>query len=193
MAAVPPTLLLLAAAALSLLSADATDVTKVCVVGSGIGGSSVAHFLRQYTCAQSAAIPCVDAIRIFERRGKVGGRMATVTIGGDTFEAGASIIHPKNLHALGFARLLHLNTKADDDSGVDPNSNVSSSSSWFGIWDGSRFIFQTLTPPSSSSSAMYRKMYPLLDSLVLLWRYGLSLLRMNRFVKVISLPACENR
>ncbi|XP_074573665.1 farnesylcysteine lyase [Curcuma longa] len=187
MAPVPPTLLLLAAAGLCLLAATAAaaaiDVTKVCVVGSGIGGSSVSHFLRQYTCAQSAAIPCVDDIRIFERRGKVGGRMATVTIGGDTFEAGASIIHPKNLHALGFARLLHLDTKADDDSGVDPKSNVSSSSSWFGIWDGSRFVFQTLTPPSSSSSAIYRKMYPLLDSLLLIWRYGLSLLRMNRFVK----------
>ncbi|KAG6503377.1 hypothetical protein ZIOFF_035689 [Zingiber officinale] len=46
---------------------------------------------------------------------------------------------------------------------------------------GSSFI--TLTPPSASSSAMYRKLYPLFDSLVLLWRYGLSLLRMNRFVK----------
>ncbi|CAL9076593.1 unnamed protein product [Musa textilis] len=178
-------LLLLAVAALSLLSADAAlsaPATKVCVLGSGIGGSSVAHFLKQYTC-ESATAPCIDDIRIFERRDKVGGRMATVTIGGDTFEAGASIIHPKNLHAVRFARLLNLNTKTGDDSDSDPKSNVSSSSSWFGIWDGSVFVFQTLPPPSPSSSAIYRKMYPILNSLVLAWRYGFSLLRMDRFVK----------
>lgn len=99
--------------------------------------------------------------------------MATVTIGGDTFEAGASIIHPKNLHALGFARLLHLNTKTGDEA-----------DSWFGIWDGSRFVFQTLKPPSTSSSSLYRKMYPILNSLIMVWRYGISLLRMDRFVKV---------
>ncbi|RWW15803.1 hypothetical protein GW17_00020337 [Ensete ventricosum] len=184
-------LLLLAMAALSLLSSDAAvsaPATKVCVLGSGIGGSSVAHFLKQYTC-ESATTPCIDDIRIFERREKVGGRMATVTIGGDTFEAGASIIHPKNLHAVRFARLLNLNTKTGDDSDSDPKSNVSSSSSWFGIWDGSVFVFQTLPPPSRSSSAIYRKMYPLLNSLVLAWRYGFSLLRMERFVQ--ALPQWE--
>ncbi|WOL17869.1 farnesylcysteine lyase [Canna indica] len=177
-------LLLLATAALFLrYGAEAAASSKVCVVGSGIGGSSVAHFLKHYTCAKSAEVPCMDDIRILERSRRVGGRMATVTIGGDTFEAGASIIHPKNRHALGFARLLNLNTKTEDDSDYDPKSNVSSSSSWFGIWDGSRFVFQTLPPPSSSSSALYRKMYPLLNSLVIFWRYGISLIRMNRFVK----------
>ncbi|KAG6506762.1 hypothetical protein ZIOFF_032091 [Zingiber officinale] len=59
--------------------------------------------------------------------------------------------------------------------------SISTSSVLISHGHGSSFI--TLTPPSASSSAMYRKLYPLFDSLVLLWRYGLSLLRMNRFVK----------
>uniref|UniRef100_A0A803QGV4 Prenylcysteine lyase domain-containing protein n=1 Tax=Cannabis sativa TaxID=3483 RepID=A0A803QGV4_CANSA len=44
----------------------------VCIVGAGIGGSSLAHFLRLYST------PDVDFhIRIFERNGVVGGRTAT--------------------------------------------------------------------------------------------------------------------
>ncbi|XP_008783319.1 farnesylcysteine lyase [Phoenix dactylifera] len=174
-------------AALPLLRAPgALAAPGVCVVGSGIGGASVAYFLKQYTCAEKGGL-CVNDIRIFERRGRVGGRMATVTIGGDTFEAGASIIHPKNLHALRFASLLGLKRKTKA-SEVDPNSNASSSSSsssGFGVWDGERFVFKTLPPPPSSSSAIYRMIRELLNSLLLFRRYGFSLLRMERFVKTM--------
>ncbi|KAJ6798338.1 farnesylcysteine lyase [Iris pallida] len=151
---------------LLLLSTATATATEVCIVGSGIGGSSLAHFLKHYSD--------IDDVRIFERLGRVGGRTATVTIGGDTFEAGASILHPRNRHAADFASLLNLSRRSDSDSESD---------SWFGIWDGSRFVFKTLPPPTSGSSFVYRKTYSLLNSLVLFWRYGFSLLRMNRFVQ----------
>ncbi|KAG1328097.1 farnesylcysteine lyase [Cocos nucifera] len=177
---------LLLLAALPLLPASGVLAAPgVCVVGSGIGGASVAYFLKQYTCAEQGGL-CLDDIRIFERRGRVGGRMATVTIGGDTFEAGASIIHPKNLHARRFASLLGLNRKTKA-SKLDPNANASSSpdSSWFGVWDGERFVFKTLPPAPSSSSTIYRKIHELLNSLLLFRRYGFSPLRMERFVKTM--------
>ncbi|PKA65067.1 Farnesylcysteine lyase [Apostasia shenzhenica] len=143
---------------------------QVCVVGAGIGGSSVSYFLKQLSCS-NANVPCLNDILILERRSRIGGRMATVTIAGDTFEAGASIIHPKNLHAVRFASLL----------GLRPRSK-SSDGSWFSVWDGSRFIFETLPPPPSSCLAIYRKIHSLVNALLIFRRYGFSLLRMNRFV-----------
>nr|CAD1838856.1 unnamed protein product [Ananas comosus var. bracteatus] len=101
------------------------------------------------------------------------GRTATVSVAGDEFEAGASIIHPRNLHAARFAALLGLSHRPDDD-GDD---------SWLGIWDGSSFVFKTLAPPPPSSGSLYRKLHELLNSLLVFRRYGLSLLRMDRFVK----------
>ncbi|PON64211.1 Prenylcysteine oxidase [Trema orientale] len=45
-------------------------------------------------------------IRIFKRNGVVGGRMAIVNVSGDIFEAGASILHPKNFYALEYTTSL---------------------------------------------------------------------------------------
>ncbi|KAF9599874.1 hypothetical protein IFM89_001820 [Coptis chinensis] len=138
--------------------------------GSGIAGSSLAHFLRVY----SSSTPQVNfqTIQIFEKNDIVGGRMATVSIGGDTFEAGASILHPRNLHVLNFTKLFNLRAKTsdeDDDMGS------------LGIWDGSKFLFKTIDVKSGSS--WYRKFVSVFNSLRLLGRYGFSLFRMERFVK----------
>lgn len=142
--------------------------TPICIVGSGIGGSSAAHFLRRYSSAP------LGAIRIFERRGVVGGRMATVTVGGDTFEAGASILHPKNFHALNFSNLLNLKT-----------SEPSSSSFSLGIWNGKKFVFKTLNP--DAKNPVFEKIVSLTNSIMMLFRYGFSLFRMNSFIEVCSL------
>ncbi|XP_040378835.1 farnesylcysteine lyase isoform X1 [Oryza brachyantha] len=138
----------------------------ICIVGSGISGSSTAFFLSNYTTVLSGG-----QLRVFERRAKVGGRLATVTVAGDDFEAGGSIIHPRNLHVRRFADLLGLaaKTNGDDD--------------WLGIWDGSRFVFQTLRPPPPGASWLRRKLHALLNTLHLLKRYGLSLVKMDRFVQ----------
>lgn len=99
--------------------------------------------------------------------------MATVAIGGDTFEAGASILHPKNFHARNFSDLLNLGTS-------DPSSSESSSFS-LGIWDGNRFVFKTLCP--ETKNPIFVKLASIVNSVMLIWRYGFSLLRMNRFVE----------
>jgi prenylcysteine oxidase/farnesylcysteine lyase len=147
----------------------ASGDADICIVGGGISGASTAFFLTNYTTSLAGA-----QLRVFERRHKAGGRLGTVTLAGDSFEAGGSIIHPRNLHARRFADLLGLAAKVggDDD--------------WLGIWDGKSFIFQTLRPPPTGSSWWRRKLHSLLNSLLLLRRYGLSLLKMDKFVQVNS-------
>ncbi|KAL7615765.1 hypothetical protein Lser_V15G02978 [Lactuca serriola] len=140
--------------------------TDVCIIGTGIAGSSVAHFLRQYSSS-------ISQIRMFERHPIVGGRMATVTIGGETFEAGASILHPKNYHALNFTHSLNLKVKG-------PSASDSSFS--LGIWDGQKFLFKTIDSKSKSSVVQY--FVSLANSLRMFVRYGVSLLKMTNFVEV---------
>ncbi|XP_059656315.1 farnesylcysteine lyase [Cornus florida] len=151
---------------LSLPSSSA-EPTNVCIIGSGIAGSSVAHFLRQYDDPSR-----IGQIRIFERNGVVGGRMATVSVAGQTFEAGASILHPKNYHALNFTKSLGLKIKK-------PSS--SSSSLALGIWDGHKFTFKTLT--SDSKLPFVQQIVSLTNSILMFVRYGLSLFRMSNFVE----------
>jgi prenylcysteine oxidase / farnesylcysteine lyase len=154
---------------LSLLSTPSTSLpTSVCVIGSGIAGSSLSFFLQNQTF-----IPIADlSVRVFEKRGQVGGRTTPVNISGDFFNAGASIIHGKNLHAVRFAELLGLDRA--DPSGTD----------WLGIWDGSAFVFKTIKPPPEDSSAIYKWAFNIADALLVLKRYGFSLYRMQRFVSV---------
>lgn len=150
---------------LSLLSISIA--TQVCVIGSGIAGASLSHFLSQYSSGE------INDIVVFERSGVVGGRMATVTIGEDIFEAGATVIHPKNVLSAKFVELLGLQRRPREDPDL---------SSWVGIWDGHQFVFQTLPPTSGSSVSKF--ILSVLNNLRLLWRYGISLFRMNRLVKV---------
>ncbi|XAR73146.1 Prenylcysteine oxidase [Bertholletia excelsa] len=142
-----------------------TPTTSVCIIGSGIGGSSVAHFLRQSSFTGD--------IRIFERHDFVGGRMATVSLVGHTFEAGASILHPKNYHAVNFTKSLNLTIKT-------PTSSSSSSFS-LGIWDGHKFIFKTLN--SNFKYPFYQKILSFINSFLMFSRYGFSLFRMTKFVE----------
>ncbi|XP_020182663.1 farnesylcysteine lyase [Aegilops tauschii subsp. strangulata] len=148
--------------------AAAAAAEDICIVGSGISGASTAFFLTNYTAPDPA-----PQLRVFERRDRVGGRLATVTVAGEVFEAGGSIIHPRNLHVRRFADLLGLAAKTGGDNDED----------WLGIWDGARFVFKTLRPPPPGSSWLRRKLHGLANSLLLLRRYGLSLLRMDSFVQ----------
>ncbi|KAL8262600.1 hypothetical protein R6Q59_023949 [Mikania micrantha] len=143
------------------------STSDVCIIGSGIAGSSVAHFLRKY----SPATP--TKIRMFDRHPAVGGRMATVTIAGETFEAGASILHPKNYHALNFTHMLNLKVNG-------PSASESSIS--LGIWDGRKFLFKTIDSDSKNQLVQY--LISLANSIRMLFRYGISLLKMNNFIEV---------
>lgn len=135
----------------------------VCIVGSGMAGASVAHFLRTNASPHSPL-----QLSIFEAKDRVGGRMAVVELDGDTFEAGGSVIHPKNLHSARFVELLGLNRTTDDD---DDES--------FGIWDGTQFVFQTAR---AGDSLFSKSITQIINTLSLLWRYGISLWKMQTFV-----------
>ncbi|KAJ4844369.1 hypothetical protein Tsubulata_029733 [Turnera subulata] len=166
-------LLLLLLFFLPLLASAHSSPPAVCIIGSGIAGSSLSHFLRRYSSPSSSCVP--PRILIFERHPVVGGRMATVTIGGETFEAGASILHPKNYHASNFTRLLNLTRRT-------PPSSESSLS--LGIWDAqtNRFLIKTLDVDSNLPSFV-QKIVSFANDLYLFFRYGLSLLKMESFVE----------
>lgn len=143
----------------------------VCIIGSGIGGASVAHFLRRYAEPQA-----IGQITIFERNGVVGGRMATVTISGETFEAGASILHPKNYHALNYTKYLNLQVNKPKHS--DDSLSL-------GIWDGHKFVYKTLN--SKSKLPIVQRFVSIANTIKMLFRYGVvSLLRMDTFVEVLG-------
>nr|XP_043609427.1 farnesylcysteine lyase [Erigeron canadensis] len=163
------TILLLAILSFTIPSSSSSSSYSsddVCIIGSGMAGSSLAHFLRQYS-----SIP--TTIRMFERHHIIGGRMATVTISGETFEAGASILHPKNYHALNFTNILNLKALADND---EENSAFS-----LGIWDGDKFLFKTIDSRSKNRVVQY--FVSLANSIRMFFRYGVSLLKMTTFVE----------
>ncbi|KAK6923712.1 Prenylcysteine lyase [Dillenia turbinata] len=173
----PATVFNMTAAIFSLLLVFILTVTatppnsdSVCIIGSGIGGSSLVHFLRQFDASPFN----VKTIRMFDRNGVVGGRMRTITIAGETFEAGASILHPKNYHFLNFKKLLDLKIK-------EPSSSSEDDSFSLGIWDGHKFLFKTLG--FRSSLPFVQKIVNLANSVLIFARYGLSLFRMNSFVE----------
>ncbi|CAA0411839.1 unnamed protein product [Arabidopsis thaliana] len=141
----------------------------VCIVGSGIGGSSVAHFLRNYSVSTGLN---QAKILMFERHEIVGGRMRTVTVASDTFEAGGSILHPKNYHVKDFVERFNLTVRLPTP--IEESSAI-------GIWDGKRFVVKTFGSGTK---------FPFLDTIVswvndlyLFLRYGLSLLRMSSFIE----------
>lgn len=138
---------------------------RVCIVGSGIGGSSAAHFLRKYS---QETMETEMEIHVFEKNPTVGGRMAMVELAGDKFEAGGTILHPKNLHTFQYTELLGLKRKTDGDDDD------------FGIWDGQKFIFKTF-PAGSGFPAIISTFF---NNLRLFWRYGTSLLKMQDYVSV---------
>ncbi|XP_063499287.1 prenylcysteine oxidase-like isoform X7 [Symphalangus syndactylus] len=73
---------------------------KIAVVGAGIGGSAVAHFLQQHFG------PRVQ-IDVYEK-GTVGGRLATISVNKQHYESGAASFHSLSLHMQDFVKLLGL-------------------------------------------------------------------------------------
>lgn len=70
--------------------------SPIAIIGAGIGGTSAAYYLRQ-------KFGKGVKIDLFER-GEVGGRLATLTVRGQEYEAGGSVIHPLNLHMKRFVK-----------------------------------------------------------------------------------------
>ncbi|CAN4095293.1 unnamed protein product [Withania somnifera] len=156
---------LISAVAATSIDSSKSSSSTVCIIGSGIGGSSVAHFLRTYSTSP------INTIKIFERQNVVGGRMATVNLSGDTFEAGASILHPKNYYALNYTKRLSLAVRKPPPSESDSS---------FGIWNGRGFVFKTLS--YHSNLPIFQSVVSFANSVLIFFRYGFSLFRMNTFV-----------
>jgi len=102
---------------------------NVAVVGAGIAGSSAAWFLRQRLGEDAA-------IAVYERGPLVGGRLATLDVGGTPVEAGGTIIHETNRYMVGFVDRLGLQR-------VEPHQQGEGSAARVGVWDGRRLVFRT--------------------------------------------------
>ncbi|XP_077161358.1 prenylcysteine oxidase 1 [Paroedura picta] len=151
----PARLLLLLASLGRGLSSGPQDLRyppkRIAVIGAGIGGTSAAYFLRQRFGKDVQ-------IDVFER-GDVGGRLATVNLEGEDYEAGGAVIHLLNLHMKHFVKELGL---------AVPKSQ----GGLMGIYNGDEFVFE--------ESSWY-----IWNFVKLLWRYWLNPLRMYMWVEEI--------
>ncbi|KAM9069742.1 prenylcysteine oxidase 1 isoform X1 [Sarcophilus harrisii] len=124
---------------------------KLAVIGAGIGGTSASYYLRQKFGKDVK-------IHVFER-GKVGGRLATVNVEGQDYEAGGSVIHPLNLHMKRFVKELDLST-------------VQSVDGLMGIYNGEDLVFE--------ESSWF-----IINMIKLVWHYGFQFLRMHMWIEDI--------
>ncbi|XP_048459841.1 prenylcysteine oxidase-like isoform X2 [Rhincodon typus] len=124
---------------------------KIAVVGAGIGGSSAAYFLRREFG------PNVK-IDVYEK-GTIGGRLATVTVNGQQYEIGGSVIHPLNLHMQDFVKHLGLKHRKGVPEKV-------------ALFNGEEFVFEETD-------------WYLQDLFKMWWRYGFGLLRLQMWVEEI--------
>ena len=75
--------------------------TDIAIVGGGISGCSAAWFLRE-------ALGGELELTVYERDAQLGGRLATIDVGGTPVEAGGTIIHETNRYLAGFVEQLGL-------------------------------------------------------------------------------------
>ncbi|XP_060106866.1 prenylcysteine oxidase 1-like [Heteronotia binoei] len=147
--------LLLVASMCSGLSSRSQELRyppeRIAVIGAGIGGTSAAYFLRQ----KFGKDVLID---VFER-GTVGGRLATVNLKGEDYEAEGTSIHPLNLHMKHFVKELGI-------PGPKRQGGL------MGIFNGDEFVFE--------ESSWY-----IWNFIKLLWHYGLNPLRMHMWIEEI--------
>ncbi len=93
---------------------------KLAIIGSGIGGSSLAYFLKDSNME----------ITVYESREIVGGRMRHVDFKGRPVEIGAGFFHTANRNIMQLTEKL----------GIE---KVELSSDNFGLWDGNKMLYQT--------------------------------------------------
>ncbi|XP_066597597.1 prenylcysteine oxidase 1-like [Prorops nasuta] len=124
---------------------------KIAIIGAGIGGASASHFLTELF--QNELL-----IDVYETN-KIGGRLSTMKINNKDYEAGGSIIHPKNKYMQQFVNLIGLEK-------LKPNTKASA------IWDGNQFLFEDSS-------------WEVLTLAKLLYRYGFQPFRLYRYVNSI--------
>ncbi|XP_063978016.1 prenylcysteine oxidase 1-like [Diachasmimorpha longicaudata] len=125
---------------------------KVAIIGGGIGGASAGHFI-------SELFENVVDIDLFEAN-KIGGRLATVMLQNNQYEAGGSIIHNRNQLMKDFSELLGLQRRP------------SSTADLYGVWNGDEFIFQESN-------------YEVMTLAKLIYRYGMDPVHLYRYVNSV--------
>ncbi|XP_076162493.1 prenylcysteine oxidase 1-like [Ptiloglossa arizonensis] len=124
---------------------------NIAIIGGGIGGAATSHFLTELF-HNNLNIDLYEAETI-------GGRLATVQIDNNEFEASGSIIHPENKYMQEFVKLLGLEHR--------PNNDERS-----GIWNGNEFVFEE----SNINIISVAK---------LLYKYGIQPFSLNRYINSI--------
>ncbi len=101
----------------------------IAIVGGGIAGCSAAWFLRR-------ALGERAALTLYERDVRLGGRLATLDVGGTPVEAGGTIIHETNRYMADFVDRLSLER-------APPHQRNEGGGESVGVWDGQRLVFRT--------------------------------------------------
>lgn len=141
-------LVLLASFLLKHAFSSKIQTPKIAVIGGGIGAASTTHFLTELFNNDLK-------IDLYEGN-KIGGRLATIKIDDNEYEAGGSIIHQENKYMQEFLNLLGMEYRPAREQR-------------FGIWDGTEVVFQ------ESDS----KIFTLIK---LMYRYGIQPFRLNSYI-----------
>lgn len=133
------------------VSCSEVQTPKIAIIGGGIGGASASHFLSELF-KNNVKIDLYEA-------NKVGGRLATIKIDNNEYEAGGSVIHTNNKYMQDFVKLLGLEHRPSRDQ-------------QFAIWDGTEIIFKD----DGSQIFTLAK---------LIYKYGIQPFRLNSYVNSI--------
>ncbi|XP_076754653.1 prenylcysteine oxidase 1 [Xylocopa sonorina] len=123
----------------------------IAIIGGGIGGAASSHFLTELFKNNLK-------IDLYEAK-TIGGRLATIKIDNNEFEAGGSIIHPRNKYMQDFVKLLGLEH-------LSPNERRTS------IWNGNEIVFEESS-------------WKILSLAKLIYRYGTQPFALDRHVTSI--------
>ncbi|XP_065196320.1 prenylcysteine oxidase 1-like [Sycon ciliatum] len=69
---------------------------RLAIVGAGIGGSATAYYVRQELDKVLKGSGAAVDIHVYDQSDRVCGRLRSMVIGGQSFEVGAAVAHPKN-------------------------------------------------------------------------------------------------
>jgi prenylcysteine oxidase/farnesylcysteine lyase len=101
----------------------------IAVVGGGIAGCSAAWFLRR------ALGERID-LTLYERDARLGGRLATLDVGGTPVEAGGTIIHETNRYMADFLDRFSL-------ARAEPHQREAGRGESVAVWNGRSLVFRS--------------------------------------------------
>nr|CAD7586280.1 unnamed protein product [Timema genevievae] len=126
-----------------------TKVPKIAIIGGGIGGTSAAFFIHDLFGSNGAQIDLYESNRI-------GGRLAMIEVNNQKYEAGGSILHPRNKYMEDFVKLFGLKKRINDNFR-------------YGMYDGEEFVFT-------------ESQWEIMNYIKLVWRYGLGPLKLQNYI-----------